>query len=105
MHYTANICLWIQLKSNNFPVTKQVCMLEEYEKEKRKRLALRKSVMDYSIGVIILLTGIFFIVRNYFKLDFNTIFPPNEVDKVFGAICLLYGAWRVYRGYKKNYFY
>jgi len=95
----------IQLKSNNLPVSKQVFMLPEYEKEKRKRLALRRSVMDYSIGVIVLLTGIFFIVRNNFKLDFNTIFPPNEVDKVFGVICLLYGGWRVYRGYKKNYFY
>lgn len=79
-------------------------MLEEYERQKRKRLALRRSVMDYSIGILIVLAGIFFIVRNKFKLDFNAIFPPNEMDKVFGAICLLYGAWRIYRGYKKNYF-
>jgi hypothetical protein len=79
-------------------------MLEEYERQKRKRLALRRSVMDYSIGVLIVLAGIFFIVRNKFKLDFNAIFPPNEMDKIFGAICLLYGAWRIYRGYKKNYF-
>src|SRR5262245_43506386 len=100
MYCSVNICLCIQLKSNNLPVSKQVFMLPEYEKEKRKRLALRRSIMDYSIGVIVLLTGIFFIVRSYFKLEFNTIFPPNEVDKVFGAICLLYGGWRVYRGYK-----
>ena len=79
-------------------------MLEEYERQKRKRLALRRSVMDYSIGVLIVLAGIFFIVRNKFKLDFNAIFPPNEMDKIFGAICLIYGAWRIYRGYKKNYF-
>ena len=79
-------------------------MLEEYERQKRKRLALRRSVMDYSIGVLIVIAGIFFIVRHNFKLDFNTIFPPNEMDKIFGAICLLYGAWRIYRGYKKNYF-
>ena len=79
-------------------------MLEEYEKQKRKRLALRRSLMDYSIGVLIVLTGIFFLFRDKLKLDINNTYPPNEMDKVFGVICLLYGAWRIYRGYKKNYF-
>ena len=79
-------------------------MLEEYEKQKRKRLALRKSLMDYSIGVLIVLTGFFFLVRDKLKLDINSNYPPNEMDKIFGVICLLYGAWRIYRGYKKNYF-
>jgi hypothetical protein len=50
----------IQPKSNNLPVSKRYSCLEEYDREKRKRLALRKSVMDYSIGIIIVLTGIFF---------------------------------------------
>ena len=79
-------------------------MIEEYERQKRKRLAQRRSIMDYSIGVIIVCTGFFFLLRNKFALDFNEKFPPNEMDKIFGAICLLYGAWRIYRGYKKNYF-
>jgi len=79
-------------------------MIEEYEKQKRRRLALRKSLMDYSIGVLIVFMGVFFLVRHKFNLDFNITFPPNEMDKVFGVICLLYGAWRIYRGYKKNYF-
>jgi hypothetical protein len=79
-------------------------MSEEYERQKRRRLALRKSVMDYSIGVIIVLTRCFFRIRQNLKLDLNATYPPNEMDKVFGVICLLYGAWRIYRGYKKNYF-
>jgi hypothetical protein len=79
-------------------------MSEEYERQKRRRLALRKSVMDYSIGVIIVLAGCFFLIRQNLKLDLNRTYPPNEMDKVFGVICLLYGAWRIYRGYKKNYF-
>lgn len=83
---------------------KLIYMIEEYEKQKRKRLALRKSLMDYSIGVLIVFMGVFFLFRHKFKLDFNITFPPNEMDKVFGVICLLYGAWRIYRGYKKNYF-
>jgi hypothetical protein len=79
-------------------------MIEEYEKQKRKRLALRKAIMDYAIGVLIIIMGIFFLLRQNFKLTFNEDYPPNNMDKVFGVICLLYGGWRIYRGYKKNYF-
>ncbi|HUM65050.1 MAG TPA: hypothetical protein PLV32_04370 [Chitinophagaceae bacterium] len=79
---------------------KRKSMLEEYEKQKRKQIAIRKALMDYSIGVLIVVAGIFFLVRDRFKLEF----PPNDIDKIFGGICILYGAWRFYRGYKKNYF-
>ena len=79
-------------------------MIEEYEKQKRKRLALQKSIMDYAIGTLILAMGIFFLLRQNFKLEFNEDYPPNYMDKIFGVICLLYGGWRIYRGYKKNYF-
>lgn len=79
-------------------------MIEEYEKQKRKQIALRKALMDYSIGILITCAGIFFLVRDRFKLQFNESFPPNDIDKIFGVICILYGSWRIYRGYKKNYF-
>ena len=79
-------------------------MIEEYEKQKRKQIALRRSIMDYSIGMLITAAGIFFLVRDNFKLQFNEDFPPNKIDKIFGVICILYGCWRIYRGYKKNYF-
>ncbi len=86
------------------PDLKRKSMLEEYEKQKRKQIAIRKALMDYSIGVLIVVAGIFFLVRDRFKLEFNESFPPNDIDKIFGGICILYGAWRFYRGYKKNYF-
>jgi hypothetical protein len=79
-------------------------MLEEYEKRKRKQVSLMRSLLDYGMGVLILFLGVFFFFRHRFDLSFNETFPPNELDKVFGAICVLYGAWRIYRGYKKNYF-
>ena len=86
------------------PVSKTINMIEEYEKQKRKRLALRRSLADYVVGAIIVCVGTFFLLRHLLKLDFNENFPPNNMDKVFGVICLLYGGWRIYRGYKKNYF-
>lgn len=79
-------------------------MIEEYEKQKRKQITFRRALVDYSIGLLITAMGIFFLVRDKFNLQFNERFPPNSMDKIFGAICLLYGGWRIYRGYKKNYF-
>lgn len=79
-------------------------MLEEYEKRKRKQVSFMKSLMDYGMGTFILLAGLFFFFRNKFDMPLNETFPPNAIDKMFGAICILYGGWRIYRGYKKNYF-
>jgi hypothetical protein len=79
-------------------------MSEEYEKQKRKQVTFRRVVVDYSIGLMITAMGDFFLLRDKFNLQFNERFPPNDIDKIFGVICLLYGGWRIYRGYKKNYF-
>ena len=79
-------------------------MFEDYEKRKKKQVSLMRSVLDYGMGLLILALGVFFFFRNKFDIPFNEKFPPNEIDKIFGAVCLLYGSWRIYRGYKKNYF-
>jgi hypothetical protein len=79
-------------------------MIEEYEKQKRKQVTFRRALVDYSIGLMITAMGVFFLLRDKFNLQFNERFPPNHIDKIFGVICLLYGGWRIYRGYKKNYF-
>ena len=79
-------------------------MLEEYENKKRKQVAGMKSMMDYGMGLIFLAAGVFFFFRDQFKVSLNERFPPDDIDKIFGAICIIYGCWRMYRGYKKNYF-
>lgn len=79
-------------------------MFEDYEKKKRKQISLMKSLLDYGMGLLILLAGLFFFFRSKFHLSFNERFPPNDIDKIFGVIAILYGCWRIYRGYKKNYF-
>lgn len=79
-------------------------MIEEYERKKRKQISFMKSLLDYGMGFMILLAGLFFFIRDKFHLPINEKFPPNEMDKIFGVICILYGSWRLYRGYKKNYF-
>ena len=79
-------------------------MFEDYEKQKKKQVSQMRSIMDYGMGAIIVVLGIFFFFRDKFDIGFNESFPPNTMDKIFGGLCLLYGAWRIYRGYKKEYF-
>lgn len=78
-------------------------MFEEYEKKKRKQIILMKSLLDYGMGTIFLLAGIFFLFGDALNIRIGTSFN-NGFEKIFGGMCLLYGAWRIYRGYKKNYF-
>ena len=80
-------------------------MFEEYEKKKRKQISMMRSLLDYGMGLLILLAWLLFFFRSKLgNISFNQRFPPNDIDKIFGAICIFYGAWRIYRGYKKNYF-
>ncbi len=81
-------------------------MLEEYEKKKRKQIAGMKSLMDYGMGLLILLMGLFFLFRMQLgRISINeSLGKPDMLEKIFGSFCLLYGVWRIYRGYKKNYF-
>ena len=79
-------------------------MIEEYERRKRKQVSLMKAMLDFGMGILILTAGIFFFFRDWFDSRLNEKFPPDGLDKLFGAICIIYGAWRIYRGYKKKYF-
>ena len=55
-------------------------MFEEYEKKRRKQLSMMKSLLDYGMGIIILLLGLFFFFRGQFNISFNESFPPNYID-------------------------
>ena len=81
-------------------------MFEEYEKKKRRQVAQMKSLMDYGMGLLIFLLGLFFLFRGQlgdFPLN-ERLGKPDLLEKIFGGLCVLYGSWRIYRGYKKNYF-
>ncbi len=77
---------------------------EDYERKRNRQVAGMKSMLDYVMGLIILLIGLFLFFRNMAELPLNKRFPPDYLDKVFGTVCVVYGGWRIYRGYKKNYF-
>jgi len=78
-------------------------MLEEYEKKRRKQVSFMRSLMDYAMGIVIIGLGVLLFFHDKFKIGINENLSPNVV-KVLGAVFALYGVWRIYRGYKKNYF-
>lgn len=67
---------------------------EDYEASRNKQVAKMRSTMDYAMGALIMILG-FFIIKKYGK---------DVTLLVFGIISMAYGLWRIYRGYKKNYF-
>ncbi len=66
-----------------------------------------RSLTDYGMGVLILLLGLIFIFRIYLGPEHPVnikMGKPDSLEKIFGGLSILYGIWRIYRGYKKNYF-
>lgn len=81
--------------------------LEEFERdpmsERRKGLVQMRSITNYGMGIFIIVVGCFFMFPNKYTVEFLNKYDPALV-KVFAVICWIYGIFRVYRGYKKNYF-
>jgi hypothetical protein len=76
--------------------------MENEAPDRRKRgYALRRSIMDFGMGVIIFGFGVFFLVAPRLGINFGI---DNFYRYTFSGLCLLYGGFRAYRGYKKNYF-
>ena len=76
-------------------------MLKDYQEQQRKQDTRMRSIADYTSGVIFLLFGSFFVF--YEKLNIQ-VFNYQSWYKYIGILFMIYGAWRIYRGYKKNYY-
>ena len=76
--------------------------MEKGEGDNRKRgYALRRSIMDYGMGVIILAIGVVVLLAPKLKLQLAI---DDLYRYMFFVLCLLYGGFRIYRGAQKNYF-
>lgn len=79
--------------------------LQEFEKTpdpKNKRYILMKSITDFGMGFIYLAIGVLILFAK--KLNFQNEFADSILAKVFAVIVIIYGAWRIYRGWKKDYY-
>jgi len=75
-------------------------MATDFEESRRKQKIMWHSIYDYSMGILWLGVGIFFLFAKKFGYELGI---DNVLVTIFGCSSILYGLFRVYRGYKKNY--
>lgn len=76
-------------------------MKEELNK-RQKNYAIMRSVLDYGMGIIVVSIGIFFLFSK--QIVGREYLDDVWMKYIVGTLFILYGGFRVYRGYKKNYF-
>jgi hypothetical protein len=67
-----------------------------------KGYILMRSIMDFGMGILWTSMGIFLLFIKYFNTELQSRFDDPTM-KIFGGVCIIYGGFRIYRGYKKNY--
>lgn len=81
--------------------------LEEFEKEplsdREKAMIRMRSITNYVMGIFLLGAGCFFLFPVKSTKPYVDQYDPTII-KIFAGICIIYGLFRIYRGYKKNYF-
>ena len=81
--------------------------MEPYNNEelttKQKGQVRMRTIMDFGMGILWLGMGVFMIFPYTFVPDIALQYDDDRL-KIFGAVCLLYGSFRIYRAVKKNYF-
>jgi hypothetical protein len=82
--------------------------LEEFEREqlseRERNMVKVKSFSNYIMGVFWLIAGCFFMFPTPYTEKFLANYD-SALIKFFAVVCWIYGLFRIYRGYKKNYFY
>ncbi|MBA2746851.1 MAG: hypothetical protein H0U44_11545 [Flavisolibacter sp.] len=78
-------------------------MIRDQQNRQRPGTHGLRSMMDMVMGTLIVLIGVYFLV--YEKMEINVFRkePSPVLDVVVGLVFILYGGWRIYRGYKKIY--
>lgn len=75
-------------------------MLFNQQDKRTRQYNNMRSILDYSMGVIYIVVGVILLFPKKLglDLDFNIGFRI-----AFAVLCMIYGLWRFYRGYKKQY--
>jgi hypothetical protein len=72
-------------------------MALDFEERNRKRNARLRSLYDYTMGVLWMAIGAFFLWHRKWGFDLDL---DKTLTTIFGVSALLYGFFRLYRGYK-----
>jgi hypothetical protein len=77
-------------------------MESSYRDKQRKSYHLMRTVYNITMGLIILGIGVVMLFND--KLGLNLFQDMNPIMiYAFSGLCIIYGAFRLYRGIKKDY--
>jgi len=77
--------------------------MENEARDKRtKSYSTTRSLLDYTMGLLYLGGGVFLIFAESFGFEMQSF--DKTFRYIFGGLCILYGSWRIFRGFKKDYF-
>ncbi|MBX2930795.1 MAG: hypothetical protein KF781_02475 [Chitinophagaceae bacterium] len=76
--------------------------IEEYKDRRRKSYVMMRMIYDLGMATLLLAMGVVMLFGKYFGLE-KFIQLDNMLRNIFGIVCLLYGAFRLYRGIKRDY--
>jgi len=81
--------------------------LEEFENERLstrdKGIIRMRSITNYGMGIFLVIAGGLLLFPAKFVPSLLKAYEASSLQ-MFAVICLIYGLFRIYRGYKKNYF-
>ena len=70
---------------------------KEFEEKQLKQQYRLRSYYDFGMGILWIAAGIFFLLHRKLGMEFD--FEPL-MSNVFGGACILYGLFRIRRGFK-----
>ncbi len=76
--------------------------LKNIREKRTKGYSVMRSVMDYTMGILYLTAAAFLFFAERFGFDMTNF--DRTFRYIFGGLCAIYGSWRIYRGFKKDYF-
>jgi hypothetical protein len=74
-------------------------MAIDFEERQRRRNALMRSIYDYTMGILWMFVGAFFLLHKRLGYDLEL---DAVLTTIFGVAALLYGLFRIYRGYQAS---
>lgn len=73
-----------------------------FDSKDRNTSSLLRTIYNYTMGVLWLGVGIFFLFHEKWGFEFFTNPKQKPLGVIFGVSAVLYGLFRVYRGIKKQ---
>lgn len=75
--------------------------IKEGDSNRKRNYSLRRSIMDYGMGVLIVLVGVVVLLAPKLKINVSI---DDTARYMFFGLAVVYGGFRIYRGTRKDYF-